>query len=174
MDSALLLLFLWALMGMVSLQSSERCPERLQEQERRKLCPRSCRSDKDCASKRQCLCDGQCGLSCVAPGRTCPWPLPLSETSEVRLLSPSPTFSALLEVRCRPGFTSPSSGSDVTVRRCQGDRQWSGDELICTETRSPERTSARMCSLPTEVTDTFSIHGDTSVGSSIHYSCLSG
>lgn len=64
-------------------------------------------------------------------GRTCPWPLPPSETSEARLLSPAPAFSALLEVRCRPGLTSPS-GSDVVVRRCQGDRQWSGDEPICT------------------------------------------
>ncbi|XP_037532547.1 beta-2-glycoprotein 1-like [Nematolebias whitei] len=153
--------------------TTEPCPERLLGQEGRKACPRSCRADRDCASKRQCLCDGQCGLSCVAPGRTCPWPLPPSETSEARLLSPTPAFSALLEVRCRPGLTSPS-GSDVAVRRCQGDRQWSGDEPICTETRSPERAPAQTCPLPAEVTDTFSIHGDTSAGASIRYSCLSG
>lgn len=67
----------------------------------------------------------------VSSGRTCPWPLPPSETSDARLLSPAPAFSALMEVRCRPGLTSPS-GSDVAVRRCQGDRQWSGDEPICT------------------------------------------
>jgi len=44
------------------------CPERLLGEETRKMCPRSCKSDSDCGSKRQCLCDGQCGLSCVAPG----------------------------------------------------------------------------------------------------------
>lgn len=44
------------------------CPERLLGEERRRTCPRPCKTDKDCGNKRQCLCDGQCGLSCVAPG----------------------------------------------------------------------------------------------------------
>lgn len=71
------------------------------------------------------------GPSLSSSGRTCPWPLPHSENSEARLLSPTHSFSALLEVRCKPGFTLPS-GLDATIRRCQGDRQWSGDEPICT------------------------------------------
>ncbi|XP_017270800.1 beta-2-glycoprotein 1-like, partial [Kryptolebias marmoratus] len=150
-------------------QTSGPCPERLPGRETRKTCPRSCRSDSDCGSKRLCLCDGRCGLSCVAPGRSCPWPLPQSETSESRLLSASPTFSALLEVRCRPGFTSPG-GSEVAVRRCQGDRRWSGEEPVCREAQLP----ARACPLPAGVTDTFSVRGDASVGTSISYSCLSG
>uniref|UniRef100_A0A1A7WYY3 Beta-2-glycoprotein 1 n=2 Tax=Iconisemion striatum TaxID=60296 RepID=A0A1A7WYY3_9TELE len=173
MDPALLLLFLWTLTGTVSLQSSGSCPERLLGEERRRTCPRSCRSDQDCGNKRQCLCDGQCGLSCVVPGRTCPWPLPLSEDSEARLLSPTHSFSALLEVRCKPGFTLPG-GLDVTVRRCQGDRQWSGDEPICTGTQPPEHAAGQKCPLSAEVRDTFSIQGDASVGTSIRYSCLSG
>lgn len=44
------------------------CPERLLGEERRRTCPRPCKTDRDCGNKRQCLCDGQCGLSCVAPG----------------------------------------------------------------------------------------------------------
>lgn len=173
MDCALLLLSLWALTGTVSLQSTAgSCPERLLGQERRRACPRPCKTDQDCGSKRQCLCDGQCGLSCVAPGRTCPWPLPPGENTEVRLLSPTPSFSALLSVRCKPGSTLPN-GLDATIRRCQGDRQWSGDEPICTEERAPEQP-AKACSLPEEVTDTFSIQGDATVGTSIYYSCLSG
>lgn len=71
------------------------------------------------------------GPSLSSSGRTCPWPLPPSENSEARLLSPTHSFSALLEVRCKPGFTLPS-GLDATIRRCQGDRQWSGNEPICT------------------------------------------
>jgi len=71
------------------------------------------------------------GSSLFSSGRTCPWPLPLSDNSEARLLSPTHSFSALLEVRCKPGFALPN-GLDVTVRRCQGDRQWSGDDPICT------------------------------------------
>ena len=62
------------------------CPERLLGEERRRTCPRPCKADRDCGNKRQCLCDGQCGLSCVAPGNhlgacvfvcvcvyVCPW-----------------------------------------------------------------------------------------------------
>uniref|UniRef100_A0A3P9NRK6 Beta-2-glycoprotein 1 n=1 Tax=Poecilia reticulata TaxID=8081 RepID=A0A3P9NRK6_POERE len=173
MDSALLLLFLWALTGTASPQASGSCVERLQGGERKtRACPRTCKSDAECGSKRQCLCDGECGLSCVAPGRTCPWPLPASENLMFRLVSATPSFSALLEVRCKPGFTLPD-GPDVTVRRCQGDRQWSGDEPICAGGFiSPGHTPAPTCPLPEEVINTFSVHGGASVGTSIRYSSL--
>ncbi|XP_074509549.1 beta-2-glycoprotein 1-like [Sebastes fasciatus] len=175
MDCALLLLSLWALSGTVSPQAQGSCPERLLGEERRRTtCPRPCKVDKDCGNKRQCLCDGQCGLSCVVPGRTCPWPLPASDNSEASLLSPTHSFSALLEVRCKPGFTLPN-GLDATIRRCQGDRQWSGDEPICTETRSPDvPAAAQTCPLTEEIINTFSIQGDATAGTSIRYSCLSG
>uniref|UniRef100_A0A673M848 Beta-2-glycoprotein 1 n=1 Tax=Sinocyclocheilus rhinocerous TaxID=307959 RepID=A0A673M848_9TELE len=114
-----------------SLDTTEQCPERILGNERRQTCPKKCQQDKDCGNKRQCLCDGQCGLSCVAPGRMCPWPLPPGKNFDVALLSPSPSFSALLEVRCKPGFAM-HNGLDSTIRRCQGDRQWSGDEPVCT------------------------------------------
>lgn len=49
--------------------TAESCEERLQAGERgRRTCSRTCKSDAECGSKRQCLCDGQCGFSCVAPG----------------------------------------------------------------------------------------------------------
>uniref|UniRef100_A0A3Q3J5D0 Beta-2-glycoprotein 1 n=1 Tax=Monopterus albus TaxID=43700 RepID=A0A3Q3J5D0_MONAL len=141
------------------------CPERLLGEERRRTCPRPCKADRDCGNKRQCLCDGQCGLSCVAPGRTCPWPLPPNENSVARLLSPTHSFSALLEVRCKPGFTLPN-GLEATIRRCQGDRQWSGDEPICTG-----GFSTKKCSFSLHIR-TFSIQGNATVGTFIHYSCL--
>ncbi|KAM4600860.1 beta-2-glycoprotein 1-like [Polymixia lowei] len=174
MDFMLLLLSLSALTGTASLQASGTagsCPERLLGDERRRTCPRPCKTDADCGNKRQCLCDGQCGLSCVAPGRTCPWPLTPSVNSAVRLLSPTQSFSALLEVRCNPGFALPN-GLDVTIRRCQGDRQWSGDEPICTEIHPPPADPT--CPLPDDVLSTFGIQGSAAVGTSILYSCLSG
>ncbi|TNN81059.1 Protein lev-9 [Liparis tanakae] len=174
MDCALLLLSLWALMGAVSPQEPGLCPDRLLGEESRRTCPRPCKADRDCGNKRQCLCDGQCGLSCVAPGRTCPWPLPPSESSEARLLSPTHSFSALLEVRCKPGFALPN-GLDASIRRCQGDRQWSGDEPICTETLKTEEPAADpTCPLPEEIVNTFSIQGDATAGTSIRYTCRSG
>ncbi|XP_054638737.1 beta-2-glycoprotein 1-like isoform X1 [Dunckerocampus dactyliophorus] len=172
MDCTLLLLLsLWALTGTITPQptrTTESCPQRLLGDERKRTCPRPCKADKDCGSRRQCLCDGQCGLSCVAPGRTCPWPLPPREDSVARLLSPTPSFSALMEVRCKPGFALPS-GLDATIRRCQGDRQWSGEEPICAA--SP---AILTCPLPDDVTSAFGIEGDAAVGTSIRYSCLSG
>ncbi|XP_053744214.1 beta-2-glycoprotein 1-like [Synchiropus splendidus] len=173
MHGALLLLSLWALTGAVAPQPAGSCPERLLGDERRRSCPRPCRTDRDCGNKRQCLCDGQCGLSCVAPGRTCPWPLPSSDNAVARLLSPTHSFSALLEVRCKPGFMLPN-GLDTTIRRCQGDRQWSGDKPVCTETQPSEPSLVSSCPLPEEVMDTFIIQGDAAVGTSIRYSCLSG
>ncbi|XP_056458937.1 beta-2-glycoprotein 1-like [Gadus chalcogrammus] len=172
--------------------STDSCPERLLGEERSRTCPRPCKIDKDCGNKRQCLCDGQCGLSCVAPGRTCPWPLAPGGHSASRLLSPTHSFSALLEVRCNPGFTLPS-GLDATIRRCQGDRQWSGDEPICTEaplpstlppilqapntgplTMQPPASPTPICALPDEVLSKLSVQGTAAVGTSILYSCLSG
>ncbi|XP_071252703.1 beta-2-glycoprotein 1-like [Salvelinus alpinus] len=172
MDSVLLL-SLWALAGSVSLQTavqaSDACPERLLGNERRRTCPKPCTQEKDCGNKRQCLCDGQCGLSCVAPGRTCPWPLPSGNNFVASLLSPTPSFSALLEVRCDTGYMLPN-GLDAAIRRCQGDRQWSGDDPNCTAPTSPQVS----CPLPEEVTDTFSIDGSAVAGTTIRYTCLSG
>ncbi|XP_061918507.1 beta-2-glycoprotein 1-like [Entelurus aequoreus] len=171
MDSALLLLSFWALAATVAPQPPESCPERLVGEERKRTCPRPCKVDKDCGSKRQCLCDGQCGLSCVAPGRTCPWPLTPSADWESRLLSPTHSFSALLEVRCKSGLSLPS-GLDATIRRCQGDRQWSGEEPTCTEAAPP--TAALTCPLPEDAGGNFLIEGDGAVGTAIRYSCLPG
>ncbi|KAM9403758.1 beta-2-glycoprotein 1-like [Salvelinus alpinus] len=172
MDSVLLL-SLWALAGSVSLQTavqaSDACPERLLGNERRRTCPKPCTQDKDCGNKRQCLCDGQSGLSCVAPGRTCPWPLPSGNNFVASLLSPTPSFSALLEVCCDTGYMLPN-GLDAAIHRCQGDRQWSGDDPNCTAPTSPQVS----CPLPEEVTDTFSIDGSAVARTTIRYTCLSG
>ncbi|TKS82166.1 Protein lev-9 [Collichthys lucidus] len=181
MDRALLLLSLWALTGTVSLQASGSCPERLVGEERRRTCPRPCKADKDCGNKRQCLCDGQCGLSCVAPVwarnvayvELVPGLYPPVKTQWLASSLPLTPFLPCLKCAASQGFTLPN-GLDVTIRRCQGDRQWSGDEPNCTEAESPKPPAVQTCPLPEEVTNTFSIQGDAAVGTSIRYSCLSG
>lgn len=41
-------------------------------------CQRKCRHDRDCLGRRQCLCDGACGLSCVIPGKDLSSPRPIT------------------------------------------------------------------------------------------------
>uniref|UniRef100_A0AAY4A430 Beta-2-glycoprotein 1 n=2 Tax=Denticeps clupeoides TaxID=299321 RepID=A0AAY4A430_9TELE len=178
--SLLLFLSVWALGSSIALLVAEECPERILGNEGQRSCPRNCKEDKDCGGKRQCLCDGQCGLSCVVTSRTCPWPAKLGGNSEAHLLSPTPSFSALLEVRCHLGYAM-SNGLDVTIRRCQGDRQWSGDDPVCTETSAPPGPAAAVdaaptlpCRLPDVNVSLVVVEEDPEVGYFIHYSCPPG
>ncbi|KAJ8392836.1 hypothetical protein AAFF_G00070400 [Aldrovandia affinis] len=179
MDCALLFLFsFWALTGSFISQATaeltESCPERILGNERRRSCPKPCKQDRDCPNKRQCLCDGQCGLSCVAPGRTCPWPLTPSPNSVARLLSPAPSFSALLEIRCQPDFKM-TNGLEAAIRRCQGDRQWSGEDPVCSGVADAAPTTAPIsCPIPEETASRFTLEGSAVVGSNIRYGCHPG
>lgn len=83
-----------------------------------------------------------CKSKTISTGRTCPWPLPSGEHFDVDLLSPSPSFSALLEVRCHPGYTM-ANDLDATIRRCQGDQQWSGDDPVCTGGQKHKKKECR-------------------------------
>ncbi|KAG9276029.1 beta-2-glycoprotein 1-like isoform X1 [Astyanax mexicanus] len=173
----LLLLNLWTLSSLAQppAEEIEQCPDRILGNEQRRTCPKKCQQDKDCGNKRQCLCDGPCGLSCVAPGRACPWPLPPGESFSVTLLSPSPSFSALLEVRCHPGHTM-ADGVDAIIRRCQGDRQWSGNDPVCTVGggfgEKVVSEAGGSCVLPDD--ELLVVRGSTEVGASIQYECTAG
>ncbi|XP_030639346.1 beta-2-glycoprotein 1-like [Chanos chanos] len=176
--SLLLLLCVWALacLSNASAEVAEQCPERILGNERKRMCPKKCQQDKDCGNKRQCLCDGQCGLSCVVPGRTCPWPLSPGNNSIAVLLSPTPSFSALMEVRCILGYAMPS-GLDATIRRCQGDRQWSGNEPVCTGglvKLGGGVGSDLSCALPEDEEGLLQVKGSVTVGSTIQYHCSPG
>ncbi|XP_063054101.1 beta-2-glycoprotein 1-like [Engraulis encrasicolus] len=183
MERSLVLLAVWALTSILAplLVAAEECPERILGNERKRNCPRNCKKDKDCGAKRQCLCDGQCGLSCVVPSRTCPWPLPPGNNSEAHLLSPTPSFSALLEVRCLAGYAM-DNGLDAAIRRCQGDRQWSGDEPVCTAMASPppleveeeHEEPVASCELPEPDVSLVIVAGKPTVGATISYSCPTG
>ncbi|KAL2083993.1 hypothetical protein ACEWY4_019511 [Coilia grayii] len=180
MERSLVLLSVWALASILALLlvAAEECPERILGNERKRNCPRNCKQDKDCGSKRQCLCDGQCGLSCVVPSRTCPWPLAPGNNSEAHLLSPTPSFSALLAIRCLPGYTM-ANGLDAAIRRCQGDRQWSGDEPVCTAIAFlpppvVDKGPLPSCELPEPDVSLVIVEGEPTVGTTIRYSCPSG
>ncbi|XP_058874390.1 complement receptor type 2 isoform X1 [Acipenser ruthenus] len=152
-------------------QEAESCPERAGPSERGRGCLKACLQDQDCPIRRKCLCDGECGWSCVSPARSCPWPLS-SPQSVSLLLSPSPSFSALIEVSCQEGFMM-ADGRQVVIRRCQGDRHWSGEEPFCVSVSEPTETPLT-CPAPGQIENGFNSGGRFTVGATINYTCNPG
>ncbi|CAM4703642.1 unnamed protein product [Caretta caretta] len=130
-------------------------------------CQRTCTQDRDCSGRRQCLCDGACGLSCVIPGRTCPWPVQI-DNAKTHLAQASRGFGALMEVTCQPGFRM-SKGQGAALSRCQGDRKWS-------LTASCERDLApsSFCSPPPETDNGFHSGASYRAGGEVRYKCKRG
>ncbi|XP_069804162.1 beta-2-glycoprotein 1-like isoform X2 [Dendropsophus ebraccatus] len=87
-------------------------------------CQRTCTKDQDCPRKRlKCLCDGECGMSCITPRSSCPWPVVL-ENANVSLKQETWIFGDQMLVRCHPGFKM-ANGQEMAPSRCQGDKKWS-------------------------------------------------
>ncbi|XP_075771161.1 beta-2-glycoprotein 1-like [Pelodiscus sinensis] len=145
------------------------CPARREEpaEETGQTCQRSCRQDRDCSGRRQCLCDGACGLSCVTPGRSCPWPVQI-ENAETHLAQASRSFGALMEVTCQPGF-SMSQGQGAVLSRCQGDRKWSR-----TAPCEQDLTPSSFCSPPPEIANGFHSGASYRPGGEVQYKCRRG
>ncbi|XP_066461866.1 beta-2-glycoprotein 1-like [Eleutherodactylus coqui] len=87
-------------------------------------CQKACTKDQDCPKKKlKCLCDGECGMSCVTPRSSCPWPVVL-ENANVTLMQETWNFGDQMLVRCHPGFKM-ANGQEMAQSRCQGDKKWS-------------------------------------------------
>ncbi|XP_075135150.1 beta-2-glycoprotein 1-like [Leptodactylus fuscus] len=87
-------------------------------------CQKACTKDLDCPKKKlKCLCDGECGLSCVTPRSSCPWPVIL-ENANISLKQETWNFGDQMLVRCHPGFKM-ANGLEMAQSRCQGDKKWS-------------------------------------------------
>ena len=51
----------------------DECPQRVGISDGDRICERKCATDSDCKNERKmCLCDGNCGLSCIRPAQECP------------------------------------------------------------------------------------------------------
>ncbi|XP_067402569.1 beta-2-glycoprotein 1-like isoform X3 [Emydura macquarii macquarii] len=165
----LLLLLPWGSHSTTGTDRPSSCPARREEpaEGRGQTCQRSCSQDRDCSGRRQCLCDGDCGLSCVTPNRSCPWPMRV-ENAETRLAQASRGFGALLEVTCRPGFKM-SNGQGMALSRCQGDRKWS-----LTAQCEWDLTPSSFCSPPPETDNGFHSGASYRTGGEVRYKCKRG
>lgn len=102
---------------------------RLEALEIGRQCSRRCKKDVPCENTRkQCLCDGLCGLSCIKPDLSC-LDLPKIENGDFQpKLS---LFNTRVTYQCNPGYFLFGSKE----RLCQGDEDWSGMPAECTSER---------------------------------------
>ncbi|XP_055328022.1 sushi, von Willebrand factor type A, EGF and pentraxin domain-containing protein 1-like isoform X2 [Paramacrobiotus metropolitanus] len=89
-------------------------------------CLRPCITDADCKGrKKKCLCDGDCGMSCIKQNTKCaPLVDPLNGKVHTTGIE---AFGAKVFYTCQPDFKLKGPRS----RSCQGDATWSGDMPIC-------------------------------------------
>lgn len=92
-------------------------------------CSRRCRSDMPCENvRKQCICDGLCGLSCIKPDLVCP---ELSKIQNGNFYPQATLFNTKVKYQCDPGFYLHGS----IERVCLGDREWSGTNPECNRER---------------------------------------
>ncbi|KAK7095002.1 hypothetical protein V1264_006470 [Littorina saxatilis] len=90
-------------------------------------CAKKCDHDADCKSKKKaCECDGVCGRSCVNPNLRC-MPVPRQIPHGSVAILPYNKFAAVARYKCQDGYILVG----LSVRVCQGDETWNGDEPRC-------------------------------------------
>ncbi|KAM7425102.1 hypothetical protein ABFA07_023430 [Porites harrisoni] len=90
------------------------------------FCVKSCDPSQDspCKGNRLCLCDGDCGFSCVKTDRRCPTP---EIPSNGRVSGTNTTFGSVIKYRCSSSYKLQGPKK----RTCRGNGKWDGETPIC-------------------------------------------
>ncbi|XP_072281846.1 beta-2-glycoprotein 1-like [Pyxicephalus adspersus] len=128
-------------------------------------CQKACTQDQDCTkNKLKCLCDGNCGMSCIRSRNSCPWPVTI-ENAKTTLNQKTKNFGDEMTVRCHPGYQM-ANGQEMAHSRCQGDKKWS-------VTAPCEEISP--CGNPPGIKDgSYVKYGNSVKGVSVRYLCNPG
>ncbi|XP_073244349.1 sushi, von Willebrand factor type A, EGF and pentraxin domain-containing protein 1-like isoform X2 [Porites lutea] len=103
---------------------STKCP-RTNSKAFRYCTKRTCTSNGDCKSNEKCLCDGDCGMSCVRDNLKCQ-PPPKPKNSKQRL-SKGFNFGSVVTYRCTGQYKVRGSAT----RTCRAIGQWDGRKARC-------------------------------------------
>lgn len=111
-------------------ENDEECiGNRMEALEFGRQCSRKCKKDTLCENTRkQCLCDGLCGMSCIKPDLSCP-DLPKIENGN--FFPKTTLFNTRVTYQCDRGYYLFGSQD----RLCQGDEDWSGTPAECMSER---------------------------------------
>ncbi|XP_063422165.1 protein lev-9-like isoform X1 [Mytilus trossulus] len=128
-----------------------------------------------CKSKRKdCLCDGDCGLSCINKNMKCE-PIGSIQYGEVTVL-PYNKFAAIARYQCHEGYEI--HGKHQRVRVCQGDGQWSLSPPECRININQSIQAKAECGKPPVVSHAHhdgEIYQTTfDIGSMLQYTCDTG
>lgn len=115
---------------------SECIGNRIEALENGRQCSKKCKLNSPCENiRKQCLCDGLCGLSCIKPDMTCQ---DLPELKNGKFDSKSVYFfNTQVTFECDQNYYLFGS----KTRTCQGDEEWSGTPVECLPEREYQKFS---------------------------------
>ena len=126
----MVLLKIFLLFGVVfgpnAVQGQQHCPRT--NKEANKFCASECVLSLDtCSSEnKECVCDGDCGYSCIKKDLRCRTPKPRELEHGQRVVS-GKKFNHTATFTCNEGYML----SGASVRRCRGGGVWDGVEPKC-------------------------------------------
>ncbi|XP_068726391.1 sushi, von Willebrand factor type A, EGF and pentraxin domain-containing protein 1-like [Montipora capricornis] len=120
-----------------------------------KYCSKSCLSDRDCRKNHNCLCDGDCGMTCVRNNVKCVDP-PKGKLLRIRL-SNGRSFGSVVTYSCPPSYTLRGSSK----RTCRSKGIWDGKKARC----------KKFCKDPGEIQHGSRRVDGLQVGRFIYYRC---
>ncbi|XP_060064245.1 protein lev-9-like [Ylistrum balloti] len=118
----------------------EECPRRIDKNSGR-TCKKKCQNGTCVSPRKECVCDGACGKSCILKNMKCTT-LPKRITHGSVQVVPYNKFSAVARYSCDDGYEIRG----VARRVCQGDGKWSNEEPECIV--SAEATVSTECGPP--------------------------
>ncbi|XP_074621721.1 CUB and sushi domain-containing protein 3-like isoform X3 [Acropora palmata] len=123
-----------------------------------RFCTKACKSHNDCKKNERCLCDGDCGMSCVRNNLKCNQ---LKKTKNlIAKVSDGRSFGSVITYSCPPRYTLRGSSK----RSCRAIGEWDGRKTRC----------RKFCRDPGEITHGNRRYTSFQVGKYITYWCFPG